>query len=135
MASSAFFANGDIRPCRFVTQDGDFLASEANANDKLFGVSQEGTRTAPIPDTSETLCAKATEQFRMYQDGEIALLQLGDTVTAGQDLKSDSDGLGVPALTTGTTVQQIGAVALQGGALNEKVLVHVRIDSKLPAVA
>jgi len=135
MASSPYLASGDIRPCRFCKQSGDFAMAEADANDKLMGISQEGTRSPPIPDTSETLCAKSGEEFRMFQDGEICLLQLGDTVVADQDLKSDSDGLGVPALTTGTVVQQCGAVALQGGALNEKILVRVRIQSKLPAVA
>ena len=135
MASSPYLASGDIQPCRFVKTDADFSIAEANANEKLFGISQEGTRTAPIPDTSETLAAKVGEECRVFQDGEVCLLQLGDTVTADQDLKSDSDGAGVPALTTGTTVQQIGAVALQGGAVGEKILVRVRIDSKLPAVA
>lgn len=136
MASSNYLANGDIRPCRFCKHDGDFLASEADANDKIFGISQEGTRTAPIPDTSETLCAKAGEQFRLFQDGEECLLELGDTiVAAGDGIKSDSDGKGVPALLTGTVVQSHGAIALQAGVSGDKIRVRVRIDTRLPAAA
>lgn len=135
MASSPYLADGNIRTCRFVKNSGDFLLTEADANDKLFGISQEGTNKAPIPDVTTDYAAEAGQELRVFQDGEVCLLQLGDTVTVDQDLKSDSDGKGVPALTTGTTVQQIGAVALQGGAADEKILVRVRIDSKLPAVA
>ncbi len=135
MASGNYLAAGTIRTCRFVTNDSDFGLTEADANEKVYGISQEGTNKAPIPDVTTDYAAESGEQFRCYQDGEICLLQLGDTVTVQQDLKADSDGKGVPALLTGTTVQQIGAVALQGGAADEKILVRVRIDSKLPAVA
>ena len=57
------------------------------------------------------------------------------TVTRDGWIKSDADGKGVAAATTGTTVQQIGARALQSGISGQKILVYVWPMPHLPAAA
>jgi hypothetical protein len=67
--------------------------------------------------------------------GSMCYVEAGATVTAGQYLKSDSQGRAVPVATSGTTVQNYGAIALQGGSSGEKIRVLVIIGKVRPALA
>ena len=122
-------ANGAIRPSRFVQLDtsADKKVIEGTANCKLIGVAHEGTNYPPLSDLSITAyAAEAGEYLKMYGDGDVCLLEAGDAITMGDRLKSDSAGRGVAIATTGTTIQQFGAVALQtASAAGEKILVQV----------
>lgn len=129
------FAGGDIYPCRFVKQSAaaDFNVLQAEANDPIKGISQNGTNLPPIPDVTSDKAAVAGQQLRVHTAPEGCLLELGGTVTASDRLKSDADGKGVAIATTGTTPQRYGAVAQQGGVSGEKVLVEVVIGVESPA--
>lgn len=132
-----FQASGDIRPSRFVTQDGDFTCAESNANDRIVGVSMEGTRTAPISDVVLTnLAAQVGESLKTYGDGEECLIELGDTVVVATEarLKADADGKAVPVATSGTTVQNIGGFALQGGISGDLIRMVVQPGQWRPAI-
>ena len=126
-----FIAGGNIIPSRFVKWDlgSDHSVVQATANTKIQGVSQSGSREAPIPGVTPVYAAANGEQLRVHGDGEVCLLTAGATVAAGDDLKSDSTGRGV-VVTAGTTTQEIGAQALQSGAVNELILVQVRLRSE-----
>lgn len=133
-------ANGNIRPSRFVKLDtsADKKVVEGTANAQIIGVSMEGTNYPPLNDLSITAyAAEAGQYMQMYGDGDVCLLEAGDAITMGDRLKSDSAGRGVAIATSGTTIQQIGAVALQtAAAAGELILVQVAtLRSERPALA
>lgn len=130
-------ANGDIRPSRFVKLDSsaDCKGLEADANEIVIGISKESGREPPLPSVSTVLAAAAGDPLPYYGDGETCLLELGSGgCSAGDRLKSDADGCGVVIATTGTTIQHIGARAMQAGAAGTKVRVQVLISSERPAL-
>ncbi len=116
-------ASGNIYPCRFVKRSGDHQVAQAGSNEKVLGISQEGTNTAPIPDVSSTYAAVSGESLRVFQDNEECLLDVAEAVTAGQKLKSDSNGKGVVG--GAGSDEEIGAEVIRGAASGEKALVRV----------
>lgn len=131
----ALQASGTIRTSRFVKISGEFTCAECDANDPIIGVSYQGSNSAPIPDSTQGNAAISGQVPRLYGEGDECLLELGDTVSAGAYLKSDADGKGVPALTTGTTVQNVGAIALQDGVSGALIRVAVHLERRLPAAS
>lgn len=128
-------AGGTIRPCRFVKVTDDHVGSEADANERVIGISGVDTNQPPLSDlVSSSNHATVGQQLKLFGEGDVCLLEIGDTVTASQLLKSDADGKGVPIATTGTTIQNIGARALQGGAAGAFIQVQVTIFSERPAL-
>ena len=68
------------------------------ANGKGMGVSQLGSRTAPIPSetSSPAQAAIQGEYIEVYTSGRYCLCRAGGTITAGAYIKSgDSTGVGV----------------------------------------
>lgn len=130
-------AGGTIRTCRFSKVSGDRTVLECDANDKIIGISQEGADQPPLSDMSITeKAADSGDTVRLFGDGDVCLLMAGDVIVAGDRLKSDNDGQGVPILLTGTTRQEYGAIALEGAAASgRKILVQVTLGVMLPAVA
>lgn len=131
-------ATGNVSPCRFVkidtTSDGD--CAQASTNERTIGIAQDGTRNAPGTAADDGFLAVSGETVPIYGPGRICLLELGSGgATRGGRLKSDNTGKGVASATTGTTVQEVGAVALQSGAAGVKILVRVEQYPYLPAVA
>jgi len=111
----------------------DERVDEANANEMVIAVSQEGSRTAPLSDLVATdQAAQQGETLRVYGPGDVCLLTLGDTVTRGLRLKSDAAGRGVPVTLVGTTIQEYGAIALQSGTVGEKIKVLVDLGRFRP---
>jgi hypothetical protein len=109
---------------------------EADANDVLIGISYEGGKHAPLSDlVSSNPHAESGDPIGLYGDGEQCLLELGGTVVRGGRLKSDADGKGVAVATTGTTIQQYGAIALESGVSGEKIRVFVLLGSERPALS
>jgi hypothetical protein len=133
-----FVAGGDIHPCRFlkVSTAADFTALEAGANEQIIGISGEGSNYPPLSDlTVSDHHAVAGQPVDVHGDGDVCLLELGGTVARGDRLKADSAGKGVVIASTGTTIQQIGAVALQSGVSSEKIRVQVMaLRSERPAL-
>lgn len=131
-------AGGDIYPSRFVKLDAtaENTGLQATANDLPIGISMEGTNKPQVEDLSTaTLAAAAGQSLRLYGLGDVCLLEAGGTVTPGDRLKADADGKAVPIATTGTTIQNYGAVALQGGAAGDLIRAFVLIGSERPALA
>jgi len=120
-------AGGDINPCRFVTlsPSADFTLLEANANEAIIGVSHESAQDAPLPGAS-TLAAASGDHLAIYPIGSVCRLEAGSGGwTRGSELISDSNGKGVARATTGTTIQNVGAIALESVSEGElgKVLI------------
>jgi len=124
MAILSLRATGNIGPSRFVTISGEQTANQAGDNQDVLGVAQEGSNKAPLQDYVSTVyAAQAGEQLEVYSAGELCLVEAGAAITAGQLLKSDASGRAVAVATTGTVIQNYGAVALQGAAAaGQKIL-------------
>ena len=69
--------------------------------------------------------AVASGAMAKYAGEGVAQLKLGGTVTAGNDLISDGSGFGVARATTGTTIQNVGAIALRDGVSGDIIPVRV----------
>lgn len=132
-----FVANGDIRPYRICKLDanGPKLVLEADANEAAIGVSQGGLMNFPASSGGTTLAAEDDRAIGIYMNGQVCLLELGGTVDEGNYIKSDADGKGVAAATTGTTKQQIAAKCLEGGASGAIVRVLVQCHEIFPALS
>jgi len=131
-------AGGTIYPCRFVkfSTAADDRGLQATANDKLIGISYPNGKYSPLSDlVTDNPHAAAADPIQLLGDGEQGLLELGDTVTRGDKLKSDADGKGESVATSGTTLQQYGAIALESGVSGDKIRVFVLLGSERPAVA
>lgn len=131
-------AGGNIYPCRFVKMStaADDRGLQATANDAPIGISYPEGRYAPLSDVVTTnYHAIEGDPIGLYGDGEQCLLELGSGgATRGGRLKADADGKGVAVATTGTTIQQFGAVALESGSESEKIRVFVLLGSERPAL-
>ena len=131
-------ATGNIRPCRFVKMDTgeDNSGAEADANEVTLGISEEGTEAAPIPSQTTQYHASDGTPIGLYSAGDICLLKAGSGGwTRGDRLKSDADGQGVTIASSGTTVQNIGAIGLESAAEGAFGRVQVRHESYRPALA
>lgn len=127
-------ASGEIRPCRFVKISGSNLGAEADANEEVIGITWQDGRYPPLNDlVTDNPHAITDDPIRLYGDGDICLLEAGGTWVAGERLKSDADGKGVAAATSGTTLQNVGAIALEAAASGEKRRVQVNIHGEMPA--
>lgn len=133
-------ANGNIYPSRFVTVDPSSNAKviQATANSKVLGVSQVGTNYPPLNDSAVTVAgyaAVAGQIVEFHGPGQVCHVEAGDTFAAGDYLKADADGKAVPILTTGTTLQRFGAIALDAAtAVGQLIRCYVAIGSERPAI-
>lgn len=127
-------AKGDITPSRFVKLDAtagvDFgVLQAAAATDRIFGVSQVGSRKFPSSTGSadDALAAKNNETLEIFQDGNECPLEIGAAVVPGDYLKSDASGRGIPMTFSENVATFYGAVALEhGAAAGVKIRVQVR---------
>jgi len=138
MESPNFVANGTIAPSVFVTPDGtlDNHVVQASTNQPIQGVSQNFTDYPPIPSAS-TNAAVQGESLKVYGNGTICMLKAGSGGwVQGNKLKSDNNGCGVPIAASGTTAQEVGAIALTNANAGEYGRVQVFLESKVyPALS
>lgn len=129
-------AGGTIRVCRFLKVSDSHTFAEADANEWVAGIASEGSADNPATGTAGN-AAESGDQFQFYGDGEICLLAINDTVdcSAASLLKSDADGLGVNIATTGTTVQNYGAEALEDGVAGDRIRVRIIRGKTRPALS
>lgn len=141
MASAKLMrAGGTIRRARFVNilTSANNTVEEADANDRTIGISQVGGREAPIPSVSASPpeAAQSGDQLQIFLPGEPALLEIGSGgCTAGDELISDTNGCGVIRATTGTTIQNVGAIALETAVAGELAKVFVVYAHVRPALS
>lgn len=130
-------ATGNVSPCRFVKLDtsADGSCAAAGANEATIGISGDGSRIAPGTPGDDGFIAVAGETVGAFGPGRKCLLELGGTVTRGDRLRSGSGGVGVAAATTGTTLQEVGARALQSGVSGQRILVLVEQYPYRPALS
>lgn len=132
-------AGGNITTHSFVklSTSADHTALQAGDNEFVIGVSQVGTEDPPGVTGSGTYAATAGKHLQIFGLGDSnLLLRLGSGgCTRGDLLKSDASGNAVAAATTGTTVQNIGAIALESGSEGELVQVQVLIFKHRPALS
>lgn len=131
-------AGGDIGVSVFVklSTSAGHTCLAAGANEQIIGISQVGPKEPPGLEGATALAAEAGDNIQIFGLGDVCLLKAGSGGwTAGDNLKASTAGVGVPAATTGTTVQNIGAVALTDAAENEVGLVQIQIMKTRPALA
>lgn len=124
MAILTFRAGDNILPSRFVelNNSGSNYAGPCGTNGQIIGVAQEGTRSFPYQGEPAAFAAEDGETFQCYSVGEVCLVEAGAAISAGDLLKSDGDSRAVPIATTGTTIQNYGAVALEAAtAAGQKI--------------
>jgi len=129
-------AGGNVYPARFLKMStvADDRCLQADANAQLIGISYPEGKYSPLSDLVTTnYHAVAGDSVGLYGDGEQCLLELGGTVTRGGRIKADADGKGVAVATTGTTLQQYGAIALESGVSGDKIRVYVLLGSERPS--
>lgn len=132
-----FVSGGTIRPSRFIKQStaADHTALEADANERAIGISHESTRDAPLADASQSH-AESGDQVSYYPEGTVCHLVIGTGgVTRGAAIKSDADGNGVLAATTGATMQWVGAWACESADEGELCRVLVKVYPHYPALS
>lgn len=135
-ATIPFEAGGSIAPSIFVkvSTAADFKVLAAGANDAVIGISSAAAHDAPLSGASTT-AAESGDSLEVHPIGSVALLQAGSGGwTRGDELKSDSSGYGVTRATTGTTVQNVGAIALESASEGEFGRVLVIRTSIRPAL-
>ncbi len=126
--NTAYRAGGTIRPFRFCTLTDEFTVEEADANEVIRGVCGGQTNQPPLSDLVVTANhAVEGQPVQLYEEGEETYVELGDTVDCSAEprMKSDNDGKGVPVATTGTTIQNYGAIALQDGVAGDIIRCRV----------
>ena len=131
-------ARGNILPSRFVQLDSSTECGcvQAGANADIIGVAQSGTNLPQVTGfVNAQYAATNGQQVMVAGLGSICLVEAGDRITPGQYLKSDANGRAVPIDTTATTIQNYGAIALQGASgAGEKIRVQVIIGKVRPAL-
>ena len=130
--SISLLANGSITPARFVkldtTQVGGF-ALQCGANDKIFGVAQQGTRQAPLSGLDDGFAGIAgVNEITVYTVNDVCWVEVGGAVTAGDYLEADTNGR---AVTSSTDGHNYGAIAMESAtALGQYVKARVLIGMR-----
>lgn len=117
MASKAYLAGETIHRARFVqpstTADNTVLLAGANA--EVTGISQLGGRRAPQSSNSNTTEAALVGEYLDVTYDDISYIECGDTVAAGDRLKSDANGKAIPIGASAGTYN-VGAIAQAAGS-------------------
>ena len=122
-----FACGGDINGARFVKRStaADFTVLQADADAKPAGISQRWAEVAPTPGAS-TLAGTTGGLIQVHQPGMSAdphdstvFLELGGSVTRGDNLMPDANGKGIAA----TSGKYVGAITDESGASGELIRV------------
>jgi hypothetical protein len=125
--SKILVSSGNITRARFVKvyASANNQCAQAGDNERTLGISQIGGREAPIPSVTQdppyaAIAGENVKVHTMNSEREDVVLEIGSGgCTAGDQLKSDTNGKGVVSASTGTTVQWIGAIALETASAGE----------------
>lgn len=123
-----FLASGNIGTSRFVSTitGSAYYVEQATASKRIVGVSQPGTLYAPGTSADSGYAGVTGSVIKVFQDGEEALLDLGGTVSAGDQLTADASGQGVAVSITATGHVYVGGIALSNGASGESIRIRVK---------
>lgn len=122
-AKPSFIAGGNIGSSRFVSiQPGESNAIlQSVAGQHAIGISQEGSREAPIPGAG-VLAALEGEICDVYGLGDSCEVEAAATIAAGDYIKPDANGKAVVALAG----DRYSAIARVDAATNTRVKVVIR---------
>lgn len=135
-ATIPFEAGGTINPSTFVkvSTAADFKVLAAGANDPVIGIASAAAHDAPLSGAA-TSAAVSGQSVEVHPIGSVALLLVGTGGwTRGDELKADTDGSGITRATTGTTIQNVGAIALESASAGEYARVLIVRTSIRPAL-
>ncbi len=119
----SFLATTNITRATFVKLSTTVgYVAPCGANERAYGIAMKGTRRSPYI-ISTDYAAAVDEPLQVHDEpGEECSLVLGGTVAAGDYIKSHSDGTG---LASTTDLDDIGAIAMQGGASGDIIKVQI----------
>lgn len=140
MASEAskYTAGGTIYPARFVkhSTSADMTVLQCGTNERPHGSSQLGTRDAPGVNGAGTDAAASGEEIMVFHPGQMGQIELGSGgCSAGDLLKSDTDGKAVIVATSGQTRQWVGGIAEEAGSAGDVVAVRLFVMPYYPTVS
>jgi len=114
-------ATAAVSAFRFVKRGtADDEIAESDANEVVVGIG---------PDY-----ALSAAEMGFYASGGVSQVQCGGTVTRGDRLKADADGKAVTIASSGTTIQNVGGIALRSGVDGDVIPAQVEIYSERPAL-
>jgi hypothetical protein len=135
--SPQLLAGGNLNVMSFVKMStaADNTALQAGANERIIGITEAGPQDAPGTSGATAYAAAAGQITTVYGLGNIVNLVAGSGGwTRGDQLISDGSGHGVTAAATGTTVQWVGAIALENAAAGEAGRVQIVLYPFRPAL-
>jgi hypothetical protein len=113
----SFRAGGTIAPFRAVTMDtsNDNQVVQATANSIVIGIAQEGQKGAPgVAGSDTTIAAVNGDPIEVIAAVNVALVEVGSTVTRGDRLEADANGRLITSVTSGQ--RNIAGIALESGS-------------------
>lgn len=125
-------ANGNIYPSRFVgidASDNNSVLQSASGG-RPFAVSFAGGREAPVPSLTTVYAAQTGDNVSLLTMGETGLLELGAACLAGNRLKPDTNGKGIPLAAGSGVMEHYGAEALEAGSAGDFVKVLVVLGTQ-----
>jgi hypothetical protein len=127
-------ADGNILPNRFLkASTNSFRCLQADGTAPIIGISGDGTKYPPQPEISNVYHAEQNDPVDVRAVGDIALLSIVVAVNMGELLTSDGNGQGVPAGTSASTAEFVGARALEAGIAQDLIRVEVLPMTYTPA--
>lgn len=126
-----FKANGTIQPHRIVKLDrtsgknGHVIVAGAATEIGVVGISQQGSHDTPGLTGAATDAARAGLQLKVHVPGEVGVVELGGSVTAGDWLVASTAGVAVALNLAATAVQYVVGLALRTGVSGDFIEVYV----------
>lgn len=125
----ALVASGNILPFRAVKMSGEHKGAQCGSNEVAIGLARGGTNYAPLNGIISTnYAAQEGQPISLIGDGEIGFCVSGASFSAGNKLKSDTNGKLVPVANSGK--ENVVAIALEdAGAGDIQARVQVNIHT------
>jgi hypothetical protein len=112
-----YVAGEDLYPKRFVkraTDEGNAVLMADDGTAACVGVTQNGTREAPIPSVTTAYAALDGEPVRVHGLGDTCEVEAGEALTDGCELMAGTNGVAMKA-TAGNYVSGICQKAVDSG--------------------
>jgi hypothetical protein len=118
MVFPSFSASATVNRAKFVKISGAYAVAQCIANDLAIGVSQLGTRDTPIPGGSSSAALEG-DPVRVFGQNEVAPMNAGASILAGQFVKPDANGDPIPCgVGEAFSGQALEAQSVTGGEID-----------------
>lgn len=116
----ALVAGEKIAPATFVTisaaagKDHVALQGKATSTELIIGISQDGSKLAPLPGFDTSFAAEAGDPIQIYGPGDVCLVKVGGAadLTAGVLVGPDADGAAIKS----AAGKNVGAITLESAS-------------------